>query len=52
MQGWGVETEGVIVTVSFYGNSDHNRGSGGLTGRGGGGGSARDVSDVGDWGLR
>ena len=49
MQGWGVEIEGVIVTVSFYGNSDHNHRGGGLTGRGGG--SARDVSEVGDWGL-
>ena len=45
MQGWGVEIEGVIVTVSFYGNSDQNRGGGGLMG---GGVSARDVSEVGD----
>ena len=25
MQGWGVEIEGVVVTVSYYGKSDHNR---------------------------
>ena len=35
MQGWGVEIEGVLVTVSFYGNSDHNRWGGGLRGGGG-----------------
>ena len=33
--GLGVEIEGVIVMVSFYGNSDHNRGGGGLMGGGG-----------------
>ena len=48
MKGWGVEIEGFIVTVSFYGDSDHNRRGGGLMG---GGGSARDVSVVGDSGL-
>ena len=50
MQGLGVEIEGVVVTVSFYGNGDHNRRGGVLAGRGGGG-SARDVSEMGDWGL-
>ena len=49
MQGWGLEIEGFIAAVSFYGDSDHNRGGGGLMG---GGVSARDVSEVGDWGLR
>ena len=36
MQVWEVEIEGFIVTVYFYGNSDHNRGGGDLTGGGGG----------------
>ena len=34
MQGWEIEIEGIIVMVSFYGNSDHNHGGGGHTGEG------------------
>ena len=47
MHGWRVEIEGVMVTVSYYGNSDHNRRGGGLREGEGGGGVSRDMSEVG-----